>query len=100
VSTYPASGAGTQFAIVDAERDRLYVLQGDGQLIVLRGHGEPVALPPRPAPDRRAALSIIPSPGAQSSLVALFADGEYSNRGALYLTRDEGATWNALNNSA
>jgi photosystem II stability/assembly factor-like uncharacterized protein len=97
VSAYPTGGAGTQFAIVDAEHDRLYVLQDDGQLTVLRGHGEPNALPPLPAPDRGAALSIMPVPGDRRSVYALFASGEFASRGSLYLTRDEGATWNAVN---
>jgi len=98
LSAYPSGGAGAQFAIVDAERDRLYVLRGDGQLIVLGGHGAPIALPPLPAPDRGAALSIIPSPDDQRALYALFAAGEFANHGSLYLTRDAGATWNAVNN--
>ncbi len=98
VSTFPASGAGLPFAIVDSERDRLYVLQGDGKLIVLKGHAEPIGLPPIPAPDRKAVLSIVPSPIDQRSLYALFAPDEFTNHyGSLFLTRDDGATWNAVN---
>ena len=98
VSTYPASGAGTQFAIVDPERDRLYLLQGDGKLIVLAGHAEPIGLPPLPAPDRKAVLSIIPASADNQSFYALFAPEEFTNQGSLFHTRDGGTTWDAVNN--
>ncbi len=98
VSTYPASGVGTQFAIVDPERDRLYVLQGDGKLIVLKGHAESIGLPPVPAPDRQAVLSIMPSPDDNQTLDALFAQDEFTlNNGSLFRTRDAGVTWQAVN---
>jgi hypothetical protein len=97
VSNYPASEAGTQFAIVDAERDRLYLLQGSGQLIVLKGHAEPIGLPPLPAPDRKAVLSIMPSFDDPRSFDALFAPDEFSTDGSLFHTRDAGATWNTVN---
>lgn len=97
VSTYPSSGAGIQFAIVDPEHDRLYVLQRDGQLIVLKGHGEPIGLPPVPAPDRKGVLSIIPWLDDPRSFYALFAPEEFVNNGSLFRTRDDGATWNAVN---
>ncbi len=98
VSTYPASGAGTQFAIVDPERDRLYVLQGDGKLIVLKGHAQPIGLPPVPAPDRQSVLSIMPSPDDNQTLDALFAQDEFTlNNGSLFRTRDAGVTWQAVN---
>jgi photosystem II stability/assembly factor-like uncharacterized protein len=97
VSTYPASGAGTQFAIVDPERDRLYVLQGDGNLIVLKGHAESIGLPPLPAPNRAAVLSIIPALDDNQSLYALFAPDEYtSNYGSLSRSTDWGETWTNL----
>jgi photosystem II stability/assembly factor-like uncharacterized protein len=97
VSNYPASEAGTQFALVDAERDRLYLLQGSGQLIVLKGHAEPIGLPPLPAPDRKAVLSIMPSFDDPRSFDALFAPDEFSTDGSLFHTRDAGATWNTVN---
>ncbi|HTP10668.1 MAG TPA: hypothetical protein VMP08_20585 [Anaerolineae bacterium] len=94
VATYPASGAGTQFAIIDPERDRLYVLQGDGKLIVLKGHVKPRGLPALPSPDRKAALSIVPAANNNRSLYALFAPDEYtSNYGSLFHSMDDGATW-------
>jgi hypothetical protein len=97
VSTYPASKAGTQFAIADPERDRLYVLQGNGQLIVLKGHGEPTGLPPFPAPERHAVLSLIPSSDDQRSFYALFAPEDFAANGSLFRTRDDGATWSTVN---
>jgi hypothetical protein len=98
VSTYPASRAGTQFAIVDPERDRLYVLQGDGKLIVLKGHAESIGLPPLPAPDRATMLSILSSTQESDSLYALFAPDEYTgNYGSLFRSSDAGATWTTVN---
>jgi photosystem II stability/assembly factor-like uncharacterized protein len=98
VSTYPGSEAGTAFAIVDTERDHLYVLQDDGKLIVLAGHAAPIGLAPLPAPDRKAVLSIIPASADSQSLYALFAPDEYTgNYGSLSRSIDEGATWTTVN---
>jgi hypothetical protein len=97
VSTYPSDGTGAQFAIVNSERDRLYVLQRDGKLIVLTGHGEPIGLPPGPVPDRKAVLSLIPSSDDQRSFYALFAPDEFTTDGSLFRTRDDGATWIVMN---
>ncbi len=94
VSAYPANGAGTQFAIVDPKRDRLYILQGDGQLIMLNGHAAPSGLPPLTVPDRKAVLSINPAPSDNRSLYALFAPDEYTSYyGSLSRSTDDGATW-------
>jgi photosystem II stability/assembly factor-like uncharacterized protein len=99
VSTYPAGGTGAQFAIVDPQRDRLYVLQGDGKLIVLKGHAGPSGLAPLPAPDHQAVFSIIPSSTTSGSIYALLTPDEFTtDYGALFLTRNDGATWNAVNN--
>jgi hypothetical protein len=98
VSTYPVSEAGTAFALVDAGRDRLYLLQGDGKLIVLAGHAAPIGLPPLPVPDRNAVLSIMPASADNQSFYALFAPDEYtSNYGSLSYSSDESATWTTVN---
>ena len=98
LSLYPSDGAGLQSAIIDPERDRLYVLQGDGKLIVLKGQTKPVGLPPLPTPDRKAALMIIPAMNDNQALYALFAPDDYTgNYGSLFYSTDDGATWSLAN---
>jgi len=87
---------GLAFAF-DAERERLLVLASDGQLIALRGHGQPPGAQSLTPPTTRGAVEwIAPSPDYTSDhrLYAAFATSVYAGGpGMLFQSRDEGVSW-------
>jgi photosystem II stability/assembly factor-like uncharacterized protein len=91
----PLNGnAGWHAMLFDPERDRLYVLARDGQLLVLQGQAQPVEPANILASDRLAALALIP---IDQTLYGIFAANEYpSGNGHLFQSNDAGATWQAV----
>ena len=88
------NGAGWHGILFDAKRDRLYVLARDGQLQVLKGQAQPIGPLNTAAPDRLAALALIP---IDQMLYGIFATQEYPNgNGGLFRSNDAGATWQAV----
>ncbi len=82
--------------VVDSTRDRLYALLANGQLIVLKGHAQPIGSPAPVPPQRKAVQWIKPAPGdnAKRTVYVAFGPDEYRvGHGSLFRSRDAGATW-------
>jgi photosystem II stability/assembly factor-like uncharacterized protein len=99
VASFPEIGV-PQSALIDAERDRVLVLQHDGKLAVLKEQGQPLGLAAAaPVPARQDVKSLIPSPqiNTDQKMFALFAlDESAASQGSVFVSSDAGATWQGV----
>jgi photosystem II stability/assembly factor-like uncharacterized protein len=94
-------GAVPQDFMLDVVRDRLLILQTDGRLLVLKGHGQPIAQPLSvTSVPQQTVQWIVPdlSDHTDQTLLTAFGLDEFNvGHGTLYRSSDTGATWGLVN---